>query len=225
MPYLRLTADRRGFEHTFLLHVPAPGERPRVLYWYRTAPGLHIGRPALDDHAMRALESQYPDIDFDWPYILEMGTMTPVEVEAPLPQRKRKVRRPDGDGVDDPPSGPAGDTAQAPSAPGADVQPAARTPAGGPEADIDAGPDLLADLLGRGIASGLRDRHHDLAARIEASAVAEEVRAAWRVRLAAVDPDGWVSPDQVLQGMNVADLEVEALRGQLDEAEARPAEE
>ena len=93
VPYLRLTADRRGFENTFLLHVAAPGEAPRVLYWYRTAPGLRIGRPALDDAAMRMLEAQYPNIDFDWPYILDMGTMTPVEVEAPVPPRRRKPRR------------------------------------------------------------------------------------------------------------------------------------
>jgi hypothetical protein len=225
VPYLRLTADRRGFEHTFLLHVPAPGERPRVLYWYRTAPGLHIGRPALDDAAMRGLESQYPDIDFDWPYILDMGSMTPVEVEAPLPQRRRKVRRPDGEGADDQPSSPAGETAKAPGAPEIDVEPAARTLADGPEAAEDAAPDLLADLLGRGIASGLRDRHRELAARIEASAAGEEARGAWRTRLAAVDPDGWMSPDEVLQGMSVADLEVEVLRGQLDASDASRPEE
>jgi hypothetical protein len=65
VPYLRLTADRRGVEHTFLLHVAAPGERPKVLYWYRTVPGVKVGRPALDDVAMRALEEQYPGIDFD----------------------------------------------------------------------------------------------------------------------------------------------------------------
>ena len=92
MPYLRLVADRRGVEHTYLLHTPTPGGQTKVLYWYRTAPGLRIGRPALDDAAMRALEEQYPDIDFDWQYILDMGAMTPVEVEAPLPPRKRKPR-------------------------------------------------------------------------------------------------------------------------------------
>ena len=97
MPYLRLTADRRGVENTFLVHVAAPGEPPRVLYWYRTAPGLKLGRPALDDGAMRTLEAQFPDIDFDWPYILEMSAMTPVEVEAPLPPRRRKPRRSDDD--------------------------------------------------------------------------------------------------------------------------------
>ena len=55
MPYLRLTADRRGVEHTFLLHVAAPGERPKVLYWYRTVPGVKIGRPALAHARLTAL--------------------------------------------------------------------------------------------------------------------------------------------------------------------------
>ena len=73
-----------------------------MLYWYRTAPGVRIGRPALDDAAMRSLEEQYPGIDFDWSDILDSASMTPVEVEAQLPPRKKKPRRPESeDAVDD----------------------------------------------------------------------------------------------------------------------------
>ena len=32
MPFLRLTRDRRGYEHTFLLHADTPGQKPRVLH-------------------------------------------------------------------------------------------------------------------------------------------------------------------------------------------------
>ena len=218
MPYLRLTADRRGFENTFLLHVAAPGEAPRVLYWYRTAPGLRIGRPALDDGAMRMLEDQYPDIDFDWPYILDMGTMTPVEVEAPVPPRKRKPRRPDADdGADDvfrevaaaaPDDAPR--PAAAEDAPLDEMAPAAAPPA-------SQRPDLLADLLGRGIASSLRARHEQIRAEVEAHAWADgAAKAAVEARLAAIDPDGWTTPDAVLGGMARIDAEVEAVRRTLD---------
>ncbi|MFN7979532.1 MAG: hypothetical protein U0P30_15470 [Vicinamibacterales bacterium] len=222
MPYLRLVADRRGVEHTYLLHTPAPGVPTKVLYWYRTAPGLRIGRPALDDAAMRTLEEQHPDIDFDWQYILDMGAMTPVEVEAPLPPRKRKPRPPsesDDASSDDTPqprrvsappeaAPPAGDGGgvDAPAAPAPDV------------IDDDLGPDLLAELLGRGIASSLRARHADLVALVDNAAADPAVKAQWHDRLAALDPDGWESPEAVLSGMAGVDAGVEALRRTVEQA-------
>lgn len=218
MPYLRLTADRRGFENTFLLHVAAPGEPARVLYWYRTAPGLRIGRPALDDSAMRSLEAQYPDIDFDWPYILEMGSMTPVEVEAPAPVRKRKPRPAEADADEDrgapPPLVPAAATAESsdghadPAAASVDALP----PPPGPD------PDLLSDLLGRGIAASLRGRHRELADEVAAYAWPDaDTAAAMMARVRAVDPDGWATPEAVLAGMARIDDEVEALRALLSQ--------
>lgn len=215
MPYLRLTADRRGVEHTFLLHVATPGERPKVLYWYRTVPGVKIGRPALDDAAMRALEEQYPHIDFDWPYILDVGTMTPVEVEAPIPPRKRKVRRPDADDDLEGAPQPAPRLAPAPEAVPGEVadRPAAPPP---PVIADDRGPDLLSELLGRGIAASLREQFATLAERIEISAADPAVKASWRDRLARLDPDGWESPEAVLAGMASVQPGVDALTAELD---------
>jgi hypothetical protein len=222
VPYLRLTADRRGFENTFLLHVAAPGEAPRVLYWYRTAPGLRIGRPALDDAAMRTLEAHYPDIDFDWRYILDMGAMTPVEVEAPVPPRRRKPQPRPADDVEivlagvapavrgagrpPPPVFIAGEEAD-PDTPVREITPPAADP----------GSDLLAELLGRGIAASLRARHRQLEAEVEAHAWPDDAtRQAAIARLAAIDPDGWTTPDAVLNGMARIDAEVEAVERSLD---------
>ncbi|MBL8134991.1 MAG: hypothetical protein JNL48_00080 [Acidobacteria bacterium] len=216
MPYLRLTADRRGVEHTFLLHVAAPGERPKILYWYRTVPGVKVGRPALDDAAMRALEEQYPHIDFDWPYILDVGSMTPVEVEAPIPPRKRKPRRPDAD--DDltlqPEAGPGPAPMPAPQA--SDAPQAAAPPP--PVIADDHGPDLLSELLGRGIAASLREQFTALAERIEATAADPAVKAGWRDRLARLDPDGWESPEAVLAGMSSVQPGFDAITAELDRA-------
>ena len=201
-------------EHTFLLHVAAPGERAKILYWYRTVPGVKIGRPALDDMAMRALEDQYPDIDFDWPYILDVGAMTTVEVEAAIPPRKRKPRRPDAD--DDgstsdlaparpaaaaAPAATAGDTVTAPAPPGADD-----------------GPDLLSELLGRGIAASLRGEYAALAESIEVAVVDPAVKAGWRDRLARLDPDGWESPEAVLAGMATVQRDLDVLTDELGRA-------
>ena len=215
MPYLRLTADRRGVEHTFLLHVAAPGERPKVLYWYRTVPGVKIGRPALDDAAMRALEEQYPHIDFDWPYILDVGAMTPVEVEAPIPPRKRKLRRPDAD--DDLDAAPQAAPRPAPApatSPGEAAEWAVAPPA--PVIADDHGPDLLSELLGRGIAASLREQFTALAERIETSAADPAVKAGWRERLARLDPDGWESPEAVLAGMASVQPGFDALTAELE---------
>lgn len=221
MPYLRLVADRRGVEHTYLLHTPAPGVPTKVLYWYRTAPGLRIGRPALDDAAMRALEEQYPDIDFDWQYILDMGAMTPVEVEAPLPPRKRKPRpasEPD-EAADETPSQPrAAGASREVSAPAVEAGAADDAPAPAPAVADDTGPDLLAELLGRGIASSLRARHADLVALVDGAAADPAVKAQWRDRLAALDPDGWESPEAVLSGMSAVDAGADALRRTVEQA-------
>ena len=83
MPFLRLTRDRRGFENTFLMHADRPGDRPRLLYWYRTAPGIALGRSPLDEDAIRTIEDQHPDIDFDWPAILALAEVMTPEDEAP----------------------------------------------------------------------------------------------------------------------------------------------
>ena len=92
VPFLRLTRDRRGYEHTFLLHADAPGQRPRVLYWYRTAPDVLIGRPALDEDAIRGIEEQHPLIEFDWPAILALREVMPPEDEAPPARPVRRGR-------------------------------------------------------------------------------------------------------------------------------------
>jgi hypothetical protein len=86
VPFLRLTRDRRGFENTFLMHADRPGDRPRLLYWYRTAPGVMLGRAALDEDAIRTIEEQHPDIDFDWPAIIALSEVMTPEDEAPAPR-------------------------------------------------------------------------------------------------------------------------------------------
>ena len=71
---MRFTRDKRGYETTFLVHaVRRDGRsRERILYWFRTPPGVRVGRPALDEDAIRWIEDQNPDIEFDWPKILEV---------------------------------------------------------------------------------------------------------------------------------------------------------
>lgn len=72
MPTVRFSRDKRGYEYVYLVHTPTrrgkPG-RTRVLYWYRTPPGVRIGRSPFDEDVQRLLEKQNPGVTFDWPTI------------------------------------------------------------------------------------------------------------------------------------------------------------
>jgi hypothetical protein len=64
--------------------------RPRILYWFRTPPGVRVGRSALDESAIRLIEEHNPEVEFDWTRILK-GQDAPVEQKA-SPQQERRGR-------------------------------------------------------------------------------------------------------------------------------------
>ena len=69
MPFVRTSRDKRGYEHIYLIDTPIKRGRPsasRVLYWFRTPPGVKVGREPFDDATRRTLEAQYPGLIFDW---------------------------------------------------------------------------------------------------------------------------------------------------------------
>ena len=91
MPFVRFSRDRRGYEHTYLIHAaPRRGAPTRILYWYRTPPGIKVGREAFDVEARRLLEAQYPTVTFDWPKLLETAIPPP---EAENWRERRRVER------------------------------------------------------------------------------------------------------------------------------------
>ena len=73
MPFLRYVRDHRGNENTYLVHTfrRFGKTHPEVLYWFRTPPDVQIGREALDDETMKAVQENFPYVRFDWPKILE----------------------------------------------------------------------------------------------------------------------------------------------------------
>ena len=80
MPFVRFSRDRRGYEHVYLVDAKEHG-RSRVIYWFRTPPGVKVGRSPFDSATQRSLEQQYPDVKFDWSQIVaaRMPPPTPVE--------------------------------------------------------------------------------------------------------------------------------------------------
>ena len=211
MPFLRLTRDRRGTENTFLLHSDHSGGRPRVLYWYRTAPGIILGRPPLDEEAIRTIEDNHPDIDFDWPAILALSeVMTPEDEVAPV-RPKRKPRRERDDAA--PPAPPQRRSIEQSPAPSNDVVEA--PVASRFEEEPPAAPGLLEELVGREIATRLRGRYAEIQTLIferESDPSARDMR----LREARpLDPDGWTTPEDVLDGVRSADGLFERLRSTL----------
>jgi hypothetical protein len=238
VPFLRLTRDRRGTENTFLMHADRPGDKPRLLYWYRTAPGITLGRSPLDEDAIRTIEEQHPDIDFDWPAILALNeVMTPEDETPAKPQqrdreqrRERRPRRESDPGREpsrqaraEPESaatrenagvlqtdGHADESNDAVSA--AVSMPEVEHPRTlAPEHPRTSAPSGLVDqLAGREIASRLRGRFNEMAMRIRGAD--ESIRESLMKRAEAMDPDRWDTPEAVLQGVTNADALFEQLR-------------
>jgi len=209
VPFLRLTRDRRGYEHTFLLHADTSGQRPRVLYWYRTAPDVLIGRPALDEDAIRGIEEQHPLIEFDWPAILALREVMPPEDEAPP---ARPVRRTRPSRREAPPRSSDAYTPRVALPP--------PSPAPADDGPVELAPfeetptthGLLEELVGREIATRLRARHAEVLARIHEQGFEHAQTAVWIERAESLDPDTWLTPDAVLDGVRDADRRFEALR-------------
>lgn len=231
MPFLRLTRDRRGTENTFLLHADRPGDRPRLLYWYRTAPGIMLGRSPLDEDAIRTIEDNHPDIEFDWPAILALSEVMTPEDEAPARPQKRK--RPNGPpreqaprehqprehqpreatqeyALDHLPPEPIESTG-VDDADEPEVAVAADARAAAPQAN-----PLLEELVGREIAGRLRARYAEIMTRIdETAAEGDPQRAVWAKRAEPLNPDSWATPAAILDGVRAADGLFDKLRIEL----------
>jgi hypothetical protein len=93
VPVLRFARDQRGYESTYLVEsTRGRAEGPSLLYWFRTPPHVKVGRSAFDEDAIRLLEEQHPDIDFDWDRIL--ASRPPAPPEPREARYSRAERRP-----------------------------------------------------------------------------------------------------------------------------------
>jgi hypothetical protein len=221
-----LTRDRRGFENTFLMHADRPGDRPRLLYWYRTAPGIGLGRSPLDEDAIRTIEEQHPDIDFDWPAILALAEVMTPEDEAPVraqqQQQQRQGRRQRGRDQR-PPQARNQETEFPEEAPSQDAPPPPvdepmAEPRTEPAPAVEMPPPsnrLVEELAGREIGSRLRARHAEIIARIDDLDVDGSVKDALFKRAEAIDPELWMTPEEVLDGVRNADAQYDKLRAEL----------
>jgi hypothetical protein len=91
VPFLRVIRDKRGYETTYLMHLYRDGlrQRSKILYMFRTPGGARVGRDPLEPDVLRQIESQYPDIQFNWVTVRESQQV----IETSAEPRRRRPRR------------------------------------------------------------------------------------------------------------------------------------
>ena len=96
MPFLRVLRDKRGYETTYLMHWFRDGgrQRSKILYVFRTPPGVKVGRDPIDPDVIREIEAQHPDIEFDWRALRENQQVIDTSIDT---RRARPVRGPRSD--------------------------------------------------------------------------------------------------------------------------------
>jgi hypothetical protein len=94
VPFLRVIRDKRGYETTYLMHWYREGnkQRSRILYIFRTPGGVRVGRESLEPDVLQQIESQHPDIAFDWKSVFANRQLVETSTE---PRRPRKRKRAD----------------------------------------------------------------------------------------------------------------------------------
>jgi len=194
LPFIRQTRDKRGFEHTYVMHAGRPGaghSRPRVLYVFRSPGNLRVGRRALDGEVREALEHTHPDLSFDW---ISLERETVVTRQEPPPPRQQRQARPRVHGAQgQPPPQPA------PS----HVPP--------PAEDFS----LLGRTLGASTAARIRARFSEVSQRIGRRARTPEERDALLDRARPLNPDAWPDEATIREQAAIIDSALDGLAAEL----------
>jgi hypothetical protein len=259
---LRFNRDVRGYETTALVQAGGRrrGKGQRLLYFFRTPPGVRVGRAPIDEEAIRLLEQNNPDVDFDWTQILKAPSLQ--EGQPRRPEREHRERRrearpqaqqqprpqpfqlapvdrvssgrdagpheadapvdvspmkpatapiemdadPDMAGTDSSAGQPAADTTLQASDSGAPLpyDPADARPE-------DAGSASYARLGAEGLGR-LRARYSEVLARIAEKPIDEEARGKLKLDAERLNPDAWVTADEVSQALEQYETVFESLR-------------
>jgi hypothetical protein len=206
--------------------------QPRILYWFRTPPNVRVGRAALDEGAIRAIEEHNPGLKFDWTRILKTGTGMP----GPAPvgrDRDRRAAEPRTRAPSPPPAAtgkPSGRTGPASEAERSDTPSELEEPRWpSPEAEVADAPQAseavaeagsaparhVEERLSREALDRLRARYAELLARIAARVTDPGRLDELRAEAERLNPDTWVTDQEVQRGLERFDAGYEALRARL----------
>jgi hypothetical protein len=97
---LRVTRDRRGYDHIYLVEETRRRGRSegRLLYWCRLPGGMRVGRDPFDEDTRRRLERANPQTGFDWPSLSKTlaSALAAARWAARQQQEQRSGGRPSG---------------------------------------------------------------------------------------------------------------------------------
>ena len=211
--------------------------RSRILYWFRTPPGVRVGRPALDEEAIRLIEANNPDLQFDWTRILKGqpdadspaterrgpardGRSASPERRAGSPERggeragrERSSGRPSPERRGRPADQKSAAEVEAAAAP---VEVAA--PADGPSLPEEPMTPAHARLGSEGLAR-TRARYAETMARISERIQDAEQQAQLKAVAERLNPDAWVTEADVAAGLESYEATFESLRGTIGKRE------
>jgi hypothetical protein len=152
---------------------------------------VRVGRAAIDEDAIRLIEEHHPDIQFDWPQILN-GEEEPAAPVRP----QREAPRP------------------APARVAAEVPPPLPPVALLPELPVEASEPvspaharLGSEALGR-----LRGRYADVLANLARRVPDEQRREQLREQAERLNPDSWVTDEEVTAGLDAYESVLASLR-------------
>jgi len=193
VPFIRYNRDKRGYESTFVMHAyrsPQGAQQTRVLYFFRSPSNLQVGRRALDEEVVEALEHMHPDLAFDWPALLR-------ERGESRPEQRPPARWP----------GPASGR----RTPGG----RAETPAVQPVEVVVEDQSLLGRVLGAAEAGRLRRRFSETRQRIARRARTPEDRDQLSERAERLNPDEWADETAVREKAVTFDADLDAIADEL----------
>jgi ribonuclease E len=248
LPFLRFTRDKRGYETTALVHADRGRQgraRQRVLYWFRSPPNVKVGRPALDQEAIRWIEEHNPDIEFDWPQILQSTPppappaedargRRPRRGRTDRPARNERSERPERRGAQRAPAQPPAPVEQgaaplvSPPAAAPDPEPLP-SPFSAPFAeaaleqithpDAEEAPPVaqsaVENVLGREQLIRFRARYAELQARIIERGGEPARVEELRAQAEPLNPDSWVTADEARKGVQDFEPKIRELRASL----------
>jgi hypothetical protein len=208
---LRFSKDKRGYENTFLVQ-PSRRKgkgRTRILYWFRTPPGVRVGRGPLDEEAIRLLEATNPDLEFDWTRILKGQPALEPEDSDRRGGREPRDRGRERD-RERPRDRESGRKAPTPAPQDAAVQAASPEPAPIEEPTSAAHARLGSEGLAR-----LRARHSEMLARISDRVSDPDRQEQLKSLAERLNPDAWVTETDVGDGLESYEATFAALRAEL----------
>jgi len=243
LPFLRFTRDKRGYETTSLVHAIRGRHgrtRQKLLYWFRSPPNVKVGRPALDEDAIRWIEEHNPDIDFDWPKILDAKPPA-----APPEEGRDRRSQQRGKGRGGKVSQPESERAEMPAPPPPPEEPV-RDDARGDDASVDEisvepaiesaeeqafeqlthpdaeelppvaeMPATIEAMLGHEQLTRLRARFAEVQRRITERGGDPAQIESLRARAETLNPDTWVTADDARKGVEQFEGGIRDLRAAL----------